>query len=105
LQDRVYGNGNRGRRYRKFRTEYNEPALVEEVLGNMASLGEEHEGRTVSVGQVAIASLVGSTIQWYGFFLYGTAAATVFNVLFFPSLDPFLGTLSSFATFAVGFVA
>jgi MFS transporter, MHS family, shikimate and dehydroshikimate transport protein len=52
-----------------------------------------------------MASLVGSAIQWYGFFLYGTAAATVFNVLFFPSLAPFLGTLSSFATFAVGFAA
>ncbi len=51
------------------------------------------------------ASLIGTSLEWYDFFLYGTAAALVFNELFFPDFDPLVGTLLSFATFAVGFVA
>jgi MHS family shikimate/dehydroshikimate transporter-like MFS transporter len=58
-----------------------------------------------SIGHVAIASFVGTAIEWYDFFLYGTAAALVFNRLFFPTYDPLVGTVLSFATFAVGFVA
>jgi metabolite-proton symporter len=54
---------------------------------------------------VAAASLVGTTIEWYDFFLYGTAAALVFNRLFFPTFDPLTGTLAAFGTYAVGFVA
>src|SRR5688572_5909844 len=60
---------------------------------------------TGSVRLVAMASLIGTTIEWYDFFLYGTAAALIFNRLFFPSFDPLVGTLLAFATFAVGFVA
>jgi metabolite-proton symporter len=52
-----------------------------------------------------VASFIGTAIEWYDFFLYGTAAALVFGRLFFPNVDPLLGTLSSFGTFAVGFVA
>ena len=55
--------------------------------------------------KVATASLIGTTIEWYDFFLYGTAAALVFNKLFFPAFNPTIGTLLAFATFAVGFVA
>ena len=44
-------------------------------------------------------------MEWYDFFIYGTAAALVFNKLFFPSFDPLVGTLLAFATYAVGFVA
>lgn len=58
-----------------------------------------------SVRLVAAASLVGTTIEWYDFFLYGTAAALVFNRLFFPTFDPLAGTLAAFGTYAVGFVA
>src|SRR3954454_4925911 len=58
-----------------------------------------------SLTRVIAASLIGTTIEWYDFFLYGTAAALVFNKLFFPSFDPLVGTLLSFATFAVGFGA
>ncbi|WP_319244006.1 MFS transporter [uncultured Propionivibrio sp.] len=54
---------------------------------------------------VGLASLMGTTIEWYDFFLYGTAAALVFNKLFFPNLDPLLGTLAAFGTYAVGFFA
>jgi metabolite-proton symporter len=57
------------------------------------------------IRRVVLASFIGTTVEWYDFFLYGTAAALVFNKLFFPTLDPLAGTLSSYATFAVGFVA
>src|SRR5271166_922951 len=55
--------------------------------------------------KVATASLIGTAIEWYDFFLYGTAAALIFNKLFFPTFDPGVGTLLAFATFALGFVA
>jgi MFS transporter, MHS family, shikimate and dehydroshikimate transport protein len=47
-------------------------------------LGGEHEGQTSSIRQVAVASFIGTTIEWYDFFLYGTAAALIFPALFFP---------------------
>jgi MHS family shikimate/dehydroshikimate transporter-like MFS transporter len=55
--------------------------------------------------RVIIAAAVGSALEWYDFFIYGTAAALVFGDLFFPSLDPTVGMLASLATFGVGFVA
>jgi len=57
------------------------------------------------IRRVVIASFIGTTIEWYDFFLYGTASALVFNKLFFPSLDPLTGTMAAFATYAVGFFA
>jgi MFS family permease len=53
---------------------------------------------------VLIASLIGTTIEWYDFFLYATAASIVFNHAFFPQQSPLFGTMLAFATFAVGFV-
>jgi MFS family permease len=53
----------------------------------------------------AVATLAGTTLEWYDFFLYGTASALVFNKQFFPALSPTAGTLAAFATLAVGFVA
>ncbi|KOG41901.1 MFS transporter [Streptomyces decoyicus] len=55
--------------------------------------------------RIVAASLIGTTIEWYDFFLYGSAAALVFNRLFFPGSDPLVGTLLSFLTYAVGFAA
>jgi MFS transporter, MHS family, shikimate and dehydroshikimate transport protein len=55
--------------------------------------------------RVVAASFIGTTIEWYDFFLYGTAAALVFGDLFFPGSSPLIGTLSAFGTFAVGFAA
>ncbi|WP_240793273.1 MFS transporter [Arthrobacter crystallopoietes] len=55
--------------------------------------------------RVVAASFIGSAIEWYDFFLYGTAAALIFGPQFFPDLSPIAGTLASFATFAVGFFA
>jgi MFS transporter, MHS family, shikimate and dehydroshikimate transport protein len=68
-------------------------------------LGGERQGDTQSLRQVALASFIGTTIEWYDFFLYGTAAALVFNDLFFPNAEPSIGTLAAFATFGVGFAA
>ncbi|NUP60974.1 MAG: MHS family MFS transporter [Nonomuraea sp.] len=58
-----------------------------------------------SIKKIVAASLIGTTIEWYDFFLYGSAAALVFNKLFFPESDPLTGTLLSFLTYAVGFFA
>ncbi|NKX86858.1 MFS transporter [Nocardia coubleae] len=58
-----------------------------------------------SLPVIAGSSLAGTAVEWYDFFLYGTAAALVFNKLFFPSHDPLVGTMLAFATYAVGFIA
>ena len=58
-----------------------------------------------SIRRVVVASFIGTAIEWYDFFLYGTAAALVFNRLFFPNFDPVAGTMAAFATYAVGFFA
>ena len=55
--------------------------------------------------RVVVAAAVGNIIEWYDFLIYGTAAALVFNNLFFPNIDPLAGTLAALATFAVGFIA
>lgn len=52
-----------------------------------------------------LASMMGTTIEWYDYFLYGTAAALIFNKIFFPTFDPITGTLAAFATYSVGFFA
>src|SRR5437899_10880737 len=61
--------------------------------------------RRSEIVKVAAASLIGTSIEWYDFFLYGTAAALVFNKLFFPTFAPLAGTIAAFATYAVGFIA
>jgi metabolite-proton symporter len=68
-------------------------------------LGGQREGATQSLRQVALASFIGTAIEWYDFFLYGTAAALIFNELFFPKAEPSVGTLAALATFGVGFAA
>ena len=54
--------------------------------------------------RVVTASLIGATIEWYDFFLYGVVAGIVFNKLYFPTTDPLVSTLLAYGTFAVGFV-
>lgn len=57
------------------------------------------------IRRVVIASFIGTTIEWYDFFLYGIAAALMFNKLFFPTLELQQGTMAAFTTYAVGFFA
>jgi MFS family permease len=66
----------------------------------MATLATERRVPT----RVILAACVGSALEWYDFFLYGTASALVFAPLFFPKSDPIVGTLLSFLTFGVGFI-
>jgi len=75
----------------------------------MASVAARLDAQQVedkrNLRKVVAASFIGTTIEWYDFFLYGTAAALVFGDLFFPGSSPLIGTLSAFGTFAVGFAA
>src|SRR3712207_3263630 len=68
-------------------------------------VGGQQEGETQSLRQVIAASFIGTTIEWYDFFLYGSAAALVFGQLFFPYADPLVGVLASFGIYGVGFIA
>src|SRR5487761_2277662 len=54
--------------------------------------------------RVILAASIGSALEWYDFFLYGTASALVFGDIFCSKSDPIIGTLLSFLTFGVGFV-
>ncbi|CAM05850.1 metabolite-proton symporter [Saccharopolyspora erythraea NRRL 2338] len=69
------------------------------------STGSANVPTRSATSRVVGASLVGTTVEWYDFFLYGSAAALVFNKLFFPAGDPLIGTMLAFITYAVGFVA
>jgi metabolite-proton symporter len=69
----------------------------------LATTGTAEHARQVR--KAALASTVGTTIEWYDYFLYGTAAALVFPQLFFPNASPYVALLSSFATYFVGFLA
>ncbi|HZS74979.1 MAG TPA: MFS transporter [Ktedonobacteraceae bacterium] len=69
----------------------------------MSTIGEQFSRRKML--PVILASTLGTTIEWYDFFLYGTMASLVFPKLFFPTFDPFVATLLSLTTFLVGFIA
>ena len=71
----------------------------------MQTIDGANASHTTSIRQVAFASFIGTAIEWYDFFLYGTTAALVFPKLFFPQLSAFSALLASFGTFGVAFVA
>jgi MFS family permease len=77
--------------------------LQPEEAGHATSV--DASGRSRQIRLAAASSVVGTSIEWYDFFLYGTAAAIVFPAVFFPKSSVYAGTLESFATYAVGFAA
>src|SRR5262249_19138359 len=62
-------------------------------------------GFGTSIGTIALASAIGTTIEWYDFFLFGVVTPLVLNKLFFPNFDPLVGTLLAYTTFFVGFIS
>ncbi|MCO4254180.1 MFS transporter [Pseudarthrobacter cellobiosi] len=75
------------------------------MLESLAPVANRSGPRPTSMARVAVASSMGSIIEFYDFLIYGTAAALVFPQVFFPALGPAAGTLASFGTFAVAFVS
>jgi MFS transporter, MHS family, shikimate and dehydroshikimate transport protein len=67
--------------------------------------GEDVGQESTSMGKVAFASFIGTAIEFYDFYIYGTAAALVLGAAFFPEFSEAAGTLAAFATFAVAFFA
>jgi MHS family shikimate/dehydroshikimate transporter-like MFS transporter len=67
------------------------------------AIQSSHAG--ISPAKVAFASAIGTTIEWYDFFLYGVVTPIVLNKLFFPTFDPLVGTLLAYTTFFVGFIS
>jgi MFS transporter, MHS family, shikimate and dehydroshikimate transport protein len=61
--------------------------------------------KAVPIRKIVIASAFGTVVEWYDFFVYGTAAALVFGKLFFPASDPVVSTLAAFSVYAVGYIA
>jgi MFS transporter, MHS family, shikimate and dehydroshikimate transport protein len=66
---------------------------------------KKDDGATMSVGTIAFASAIGTTIEWYDFFLYGVMTPLVLNKLFFPNADILISTLLAYGTFFVGFLS
>ncbi|MFD2415163.1 MFS transporter [Amycolatopsis pigmentata] len=69
------------------------------------TLDAQHTQQPTQVRRAALAGAIGTTIEWYDFFLYNTAAALIFPHLFFPASSSYAGAMQSFATYAVGFAA
>src|SRR5690242_2398180 len=72
---------------------------------NVAAYSLSADERQRQLRRAVIASTVGTTIEWYDFFLYSIVTGLVFAKLFFPKSDPLVGTLEAFAVYAVGFIA
>lgn len=86
-----------------------DPAVGTETYSNRIGVAQglpaaERPSRP-SIGRLATASSVGTTLEWYDFTVYNTLAALIFNQLFFPTFDPLSGTILAFSTYAVGYVS
>src|SRR5579883_2699708 len=71
--------------------------------GAIAELSEEEH--RAQLKRAVVAATIGTTIEWYDFFLYSTVTGLVFAKLYFPNSDPLVGTLQAFLVYAIGFVA
>jgi metabolite-proton symporter len=74
------------------------------MAGAASSSGLSDSEHSAQLRKAVIAATIGTTIEWYDFFIYGTAAGLVFPKLFFPNADPLTGTLAAFSTYFIGFV-
>jgi MHS family shikimate/dehydroshikimate transporter-like MFS transporter len=74
------------------------------VAGRVSFLNSPVE-ETTEIKRIVVSSIIGTAVEWYDFLVYGTASALVFNKLFFPLSDPALGTIATFGTYGVGFLA
>src|SRR5690242_17601802 len=79
--------------------------LQPEEAGSATNVSAAEAGRGRQLRLAAVASAIRTSIEWYDFFLYGTAAAIASPSVFFPSSSSYAGTLESFATYAVGSAA
>jgi MFS transporter, MHS family, shikimate and dehydroshikimate transport protein len=73
--------------------------------GTKMQTNTQSAGFGTSIRTIALASAIGTTIEWYDFFLFGVVTPLVFNKLFFPNYDPLVGTLLAYTTFFVGFIS
>jgi MFS transporter, MHS family, shikimate and dehydroshikimate transport protein len=69
------------------------------------ALSGQGAGQTSGITRVVLSSIIGTAVEWYDFLIYATASALVFNKLFFPQIDPALGTIAAFGTYGVGYFA
>jgi MHS family shikimate/dehydroshikimate transporter-like MFS transporter len=74
-------------------------------MASTITLTPDAHAKGSTMQHIVWASALGTAVEWYDFVLYGTAAALVFNKLFFPTLDPAVGTIAALGSYAVGFVA
>src|SRR5919206_4883216 len=83
------------------------PRYTEGMSATAATMpgGADEAHRASQLRRAVIASTIGTTIEWYDFFLYSTASGLVFARLFFPENDPLTGTLNAFGIYFVGFLA
>jgi MHS family shikimate/dehydroshikimate transporter-like MFS transporter len=82
-----------------------ESQMADAVQGSLTGLVNNQAGLAPPARKVVLASAFGTIIEWYDFFIYGTAAALVFGKTFFPADDPVVSTLAAFSVFAVGYLA
>jgi MHS family shikimate/dehydroshikimate transporter-like MFS transporter len=79
--------------------------MSSDFTAQAASIDEQAPPKAMPTTKVVLASAFGTVIEWYDFFIYGTAAALVFGELFFPAADPVVSTLAAFSVYAVGYLA
>src|SRR6478736_6685182 len=80
------------------------PSPVTPLSPDAMSLPASTEQGTQNARRAAVASFIGSTLEYYDFFIYGSASALIFNKIFFPGIDPALGMVLSMATIGIGYV-
>ena len=79
--------------------------MADALHGQLTAAVNNQAGLAPPARKVVLASAFGTIIEWYDFFIYGTAAALVFGKTFFPTEDPVVSTLAAFSVFAVGYLA